>query len=439
MITLIEEKGKDKRDLKNWRPISLINVYAKIASKALAFRIRRVIANLIHSDQMVYVKGRYIGESVCLISDILEYTENKGIDAILFLADFEKAFDLIDHTFLFSVLKSYGFGPDYIQWVKALFNNVESCIMNNGHSTGYFPLKRGTRQGDPLSAYLFIPALEVMLFQERSNEQIEGIKINNFKVKLAALADDTYFFTLDIWSLLAVLDTCKTFQEFFSLKLNLEKCQACWIGAAKDKSDTPISCNWININHHKVVTLGMFNSYNCFLAEKQNFLNQISSVNERLHTWGHRGLTLAGRILIFKSMALTKAVYTSTMVSPLKQFIDLLSSIKQDFIWKGHRLKIKHSALVGEYAEGGYKDVDIQSQLESLKIIWIRRFLDDNFHAWKSILNAFFLDLRVNAVFHDNFKPSTYCMQKNSILSSFLSTTNRLLGESKQKRTSKCS
>ena len=217
-----------------------------------------------------------------------------------------------------------------------------------------------------------------MLFEVRSNEQIEEIKINDFEVKISAYADDTCFFTLD---LLVVLDTCKTFQEFSSLKLNLEKCQACWIGAAKDKSDTPIYCNWININHHKVVTLGVLNSYNCSLAEKHNFLNQITSVKERLHTWGHRGLTLAGRILIFKSMALSKTVYTSTMVSPPKHSIDLLNSIKQNFIWNGRCPKIKHSTLIGGYAEGGYKDVDIQSQLESLKIIWIRRLLDNNFHA----------------------------------------------------------
>ena len=240
IVNLIERKGKDKRYLKNWRPISLINVDAKIASKAIAFRIRKLITNLIHSDQTAYIKVRYIGESVCLIGDILEYTDNNGIEAILFTVDFEKSFDSVDHILLFSVFNSYGFGPDFIQWVKTLFNNAESCVMNNGHSTGYFPLKRGTRQGDPLSAYLFILALEVMLFQVRSNEQIEGITIKNFEVKLSAYADDTYFFALDIQSLLAVLDTCKTFQEFSSLKLNLEKCQACWIGTAKDKSDNQL-------------------------------------------------------------------------------------------------------------------------------------------------------------------------------------------------------
>ena len=151
---LIEKKGRDKRYLKNWRPISLINLDVKIASKSKAFTIRKVIT--MHSDQIAYEKGRYIGESARLISDILKYTGNNGIEAILFSAEFEKDFDSIDHTFLFSVLKSYGLGPDFIQWVKTLFNNTESCVMNNGHSTGYFPLKQGTWQGDPLSAYLSI-------------------------------------------------------------------------------------------------------------------------------------------------------------------------------------------------------------------------------------------------------------------------------------------
>ena len=90
MITLIEKKGKDKRFLKNWRPISLINVDAKIASKCLAFRTRNVLSSLIHSDQTAYVKGRYIGESVRLIDDILEYTDSNDIEALLFLADSRK-------------------------------------------------------------------------------------------------------------------------------------------------------------------------------------------------------------------------------------------------------------------------------------------------------------------------------------------------------------
>ena len=129
MITLIDKKGKDKWFLKNWRPISLINVDAKVASKSLALRVRKLLNSLIHSDQTAYLKVRYIGESVRLISDILEYTDDNDIEAILFSADFEKAFSSIGHRFLFSVLKSFGFGPDFIQWVRTLFKNSESCVI----------------------------------------------------------------------------------------------------------------------------------------------------------------------------------------------------------------------------------------------------------------------------------------------------------------------
>ena len=96
---------------------------------------------------------RNIEESVCLINDILEYTDENDIEAILFSADFEKAFDSVEHSFIISTLRAFGFGRDFIQWVKMFFKYVESCVMNNGRSTGYFPLERGTRQGDPLSAY----------------------------------------------------------------------------------------------------------------------------------------------------------------------------------------------------------------------------------------------------------------------------------------------
>ena len=280
MITLIEKKGKDKRFLKNWRPISLINVDAKVASKSLALRVRKVLNSLIHSDQTAYLKDRYIGESVRLISDILEYTDDNDIEAILFSADFEKAFDSIDHCFLFSVLKSLGFGPDFIQWVKTLFKNSESCVMTNGFSTGYFALERGTRQGDPLSAYLFILALEIMFIEVRSNVNIAGVKIGGHSVKLSVYADDIYFFTLDVNSLRLILNTCDKFEKYSSLKLIVEKCQACWIGSAKGTQDAPIKCNWVNLVDDKVLTLGVLMSYDVTLAEKCNFLNLITSMKD---------------------------------------------------------------------------------------------------------------------------------------------------------------
>ena len=114
VIILIEKKDKDKRMIKNWRPISLINGDAKIASKVLALRMQEVLASIINYDQTAYVRGRYIGESIRLVSDILDFSEENSIGGILFSADFEKAFDSIEHPFLLAVLKSLGFGPQFI-------------------------------------------------------------------------------------------------------------------------------------------------------------------------------------------------------------------------------------------------------------------------------------------------------------------------------------
>ena len=121
VITLIDKKGRDKRLVKNWRPFSLMNVDVKIASKALSFRLKQVLPNLINFDQTADVKGRFIGESIRLIDDILYHTEQENIDGILFAADIEKAFDSVEHNFIFASLKRFGFGMNLLSGSEPFF------------------------------------------------------------------------------------------------------------------------------------------------------------------------------------------------------------------------------------------------------------------------------------------------------------------------------
>ena len=72
------------------------------------------------------------------------------------------------------VLEKFGFDDNFIRWVKILHDNMESCVMNDGFSTGYFKLQRGTRQGDPLASYLFILSIEVLATMVRNDTNIEG-------------------------------------------------------------------------------------------------------------------------------------------------------------------------------------------------------------------------------------------------------------------------
>ena len=88
----------------------MINVDAKVASKCLALRLKKVIHTLVDSHQTAYVPGRNIGESVRLVEDRLEYAGKEDLTGIMFSSDFEKAFDSIDHCFMFACLKRFGFG-----------------------------------------------------------------------------------------------------------------------------------------------------------------------------------------------------------------------------------------------------------------------------------------------------------------------------------------
>ena len=156
------------------------------------------------------------------------YADQNSQDGYLVSVDREKAFDSVDHTFIMSTLRKYGFGRNFIQWIKVLLNKQVSCVMNNGFTTGYFTNERGTRQGDPISAYLFILALEILFLQVKENEKIEGIKISSHEFLSPAFADDATYLVCNMDSIEELFRLHNEFEQFSTLKANREKTFICW-------------------------------------------------------------------------------------------------------------------------------------------------------------------------------------------------------------------
>ena len=100
---------------------------------------------LISPGQTAYVENRFIGEIGRLIADILETCDSEKLEGLLLAIDIEKAFDSLEHDFLITVLEKYGFGGEFLNWIKILLNDQQSCVINGGHTTRYFKLERGTR------------------------------------------------------------------------------------------------------------------------------------------------------------------------------------------------------------------------------------------------------------------------------------------------------
>ena len=215
-----------------------MNCDYKTATKAIANRLKKVLANVVDNDQTGFLKDRFIGENIRLIDSIIHYAfANKEPGLLLFL-DFEKAFDTVEWPFIQKTFKYYNFGQSLINWIKLCYHNTESCILNNGWASDFFKLERRVRQGCPLSPYLFILCVEVLADAIKKNQNIKGIFVNEREIKISQYADDTTLI-LDgsresLTSSLHILDN---FQRVSGLKLNNKKTKALWIGANAEKED----------------------------------------------------------------------------------------------------------------------------------------------------------------------------------------------------------
>jgi hypothetical protein len=142
ILSLLFKKG-DPLCLDNYRPISLLNVDLKLISHVLAQRLRKVLPKIINVDQTGYVQHRFIGFNLRQIQDIIDYADINNI-AISFV-DFTKIFGSLEWNFMLNTLKNFGFNESFISWLKTLYTDIQTCIMNNGWVSEMFKNTREIR------------------------------------------------------------------------------------------------------------------------------------------------------------------------------------------------------------------------------------------------------------------------------------------------------
>ena len=183
---LIPKGKKAKEYIQNWRPISLLDTTFKISSRVMANRMRFVIDKLIGHEQKGFMKGRYIGECTRTVYDIMwevKQSQNSG-KAMLLMADFQSAFDSLDHAFIQDVLNMFNFGSSFRQWVHVMFFGAESSICQNGSSTPFVNVERGCTQGDCCFPILFVLCAEILTIMVRNNADIKGYVKHGVECKI---------------------------------------------------------------------------------------------------------------------------------------------------------------------------------------------------------------------------------------------------------------
>ena len=388
IISCIPKGDKPREYLKNWRPISLLAVPYKIASLAIANRLKTVLDTLISRSQSGFISGRFIGDSTRLVYDIMYYLESNNIEGLLMLIDFEKAFDSVSWPFLYSVLDFFKFGPGFKTWIKTFNTNIQAYVLQMGFLSDSFLIERGCRQGDPISPYLFLLCAQVLFLMIVNDKEIRGITVNKHTFKISQFADDT---TLILdgskRSLLAAMNTLEIFGSISGLKLNTEKTKLVWLGKkrhSQDKIETNYKLEW-NVTEFRL--LGLTFCVDLGNMPSLNFDPLIPKITKILSQWKKRSLTPLGKITVLKTLILSNFIHLfTTLPSPSGIFLQQLNTIFFSFLWDSKPEKISRKIVKGDYKYGGLKMVDISNFMISLKLSWLQKIFKDVNPPWKTFV-----------------------------------------------------
>ena len=246
------------------------------------------------------------------------------------LLDFEKAFDTVNWSFVQNTLKAFNFGQNFAKWIKILYTDISSCCMNNGHASEFFNLSRGIRQGCPISALLFIMVVEILAINIRSDENIGGIQIADQLFKICQLADDTTLFLNDAQSLKNALELLDKFHVCTGLKLNKAKTQIFYLGNTNHRPNDNI--NGITVVGDKFKALGIYFNRNRNAMVIDNLEQRYNRFQNILNIWSQRDLSLKGKIVILKSLALPQLLYTTSVIYTPSVFIEKVDSAMLKFV-----------------------------------------------------------------------------------------------------------
>lgn len=387
IITCLPKGNKPRHFLKNWRPISLLNTVYKIGSAAIANRFKKVLDIIVDSDQTGFISGRYIGENVRLIYDIMQYTEEHDVPGLLLLIDFEKAFDSISWNFLINVLHFFNFGDSIINWVKVFYHNISSAVIQGGNLSDFFNIGRGCRQGDPLSPYLFIICAEILALKIRENDNIHGIEITRVEHKLSQFADDTSLI-LDgnEKSLQESLLELDWFARVSGLNINYSKTQLIWIGKKKYSNDVLCPDRELSWGGTSFKLLGINFDVDLNRIVKINYDEKLIQIKNIMKQWSRRNLTVIGRITVVKTLVIPVLNHLFvSLPNPSKTMTSQISDLLYEFVWNSRTHRVKRDVLVKDIYQGGLKMLDINSFIPALKSTWIRRIFQRE-KKWSNIV-----------------------------------------------------
>ncbi|KAE8678433.1 hypothetical protein F3Y22_tig00111410pilonHSYRG00088 [Hibiscus syriacus] len=354
-ISLIPKKGNPKC-IEDYRPISLVGSLYKIVSKVLAKRLVSVIQDIVSPSQFAFIPGRQLLDCAFIANEGIDSWRKRGLKGVVFKADFQRAYDSVEWPIIFRLLRVMGFGERWVSWIKCCLSTALISVLVNGSPTEEFSMGKGLRQGCSLSPLLFnlvgellnrmlMKAADVGFFQGFTFGRSDALSLTHLQ-----FADDLIVFCRDSSTyILNIKRVLRTFSIMIGLHLNMSKSNLYGInveGEVLNEWAKEIGCA---VGVLPTVYLGLP------LGAKRNsealWEPVMQSFNKKLFGWKASSLSMAGRLVLIKSVLSSLPIFFLSIFRILKEgglgildlnfanrvLLDLnkVISHSDSWIWKG--------------------------------------------------------------------------------------------------------
>ncbi|KAF1331678.1 putative Pollike protein, partial [Globisporangium splendens] len=376
-VVLLHKKGS-RAQPGNYRPIALIPVDVKVLSKALTYRLQSVVPDLVHTDQKGFVKGRSIHHHVRFLADLQDLVTSRDEEAYALFLDFEKAFDRVNWDYMFRLLERMGCGSEFVQWVRLLYTEPQAhLVINQNIQPVLFPT-RGVKQGDPLSALLFLLTIEPLGNLLRSHEEFGVCLTEDHTSTSVFFADDTTLLGGSIASVQAQLELVEEYCNGSGAKLNLGKSNL----MALNRNEICPQLPGVHVlgRAESVKFLGIPFSQSPVNDDIVNFLEQ--RFYDGFKMWYRRARTLRGRLLVAQTMVLSRLWHYTQHVSIPSSVVKRWQSMLNRFVLsRKHDRDASHIQLIPKEflylprSEGGLQIPSIEAQLKRQRLQHLLQFM----------------------------------------------------------------
>ena len=383
-------KKKEKTHIENYRPITLLNSDYKLLTKALTIQLIEDIKGVVHRDQAGFIPGRSIFDHIRLTRIMTRYAEMTEQNGAIIALDQEKAYDKLTHKYLWKTLEAFNMPKIFTKTVKELYENAWTVVAINGEFSTPYQVKRGVRQGDPLSCFLFDIGIEPLACAIRNTQEIKGYEIPGVKEKLAInlFADDTVLYLSKEDRLDDVQKILDKWCTASGAKFNKEKTEIIPIGTEAHREemirmrklhpeDTPIQPDIrIAKDGEAVRSLGAWVGNKTI--ETRPWEPIIDLVHNDLERWKKVKPTMDGKRLIVQAVVGGRTQFLAKAQGmPDNIRIALTKEIK-DFIWEegSHAPSLSMTHLESDKKDGGIKLLNLKIRNEAIELIWLKEYLN---------------------------------------------------------------